>query len=54
MILLFSVARFEEHIKYMCKIFRRLREHGVKSKPRKCKLFKREVKFLGRIVSKEG
>ena len=44
----------EEHIENTRKVLRRLREHGVKWKPRKCKLFKREVTFLGRVVSEEG
>ena len=38
----------------MRKVLGRLREHGVKLKPRKCKLFKRRVTFLGRVVSEDG
>ena len=52
-IIIFSTT-FEEHIENTRKVLRRLREHGVKLKPRKCKLFKREVTFLGRVVSEEG
>ena len=52
-IIIFSNT-FEEHIENTQKVLRRLREHGVKLKPRKCKLFKREVTFLGRVVSEEG
>ena len=39
---------FEDHV------LRRLREHGVKLKPKKCRLFKREVNYLGQIVSAAG
>ena len=52
-VIIFSTT-FEEHIKNASKVLRRLREHGVELKPRKCKLFKREVTFLGRVVSEEG
>ena len=52
-IIIFS-ATFEDHIENTPKVLRRLKEYGVKLKPRKCKLFKREVTFLARIVSEEG
>jgi hypothetical protein len=32
----------------------RLQSHGVKLQPGKCKLFHREVSFLGRVISKSG
>ena len=52
-VIIFS-ASFEEHVEHTRKVLRRLREHEVKLKPRKCKLFKRKVVFLGRVVSEEG
>ena len=52
-IIVFS-ASFEEHISHLRKVLQRLKEHGVKLKPKKCSLFKREVVFLGRVVSAEG
>ena len=52
-IIIFSNT-FEKHIENTRKVLQRLREHGVKLKPRKCKLFKREVTFLGCVVSEEG
>ena len=45
---------FEDHLDHLRKVFQKLREHGVKLKPMKCKLFKHEVSCLGRIVSADG
>ena len=45
---------FTEHIEHLRKVLRRLRENGVKLKSRKCKLFRKEVSFLGRVVSADG
>ena len=45
---------FQDHIEHIRKVLQRLRKHGVKLKPKKCKLFQKEVSFLGRVVSAEG
>ena len=45
---------FTEHIEHLRKVLRRHRESGVKLKPRKCKLFRKEISFLGRVVSANG
>lgn len=35
-------------------VFKRLRESNLKLKPKKCVLFKTQVSYLGRIVTKDG
>ena len=52
-IIVFS-RTFEEHDEHLKAVLRKLREHGVKLKPRRCSLFKRDVQFLGRVVSGDG
>ena len=52
-VIVFS-STFEEHLTNLRKILKRLQAHGVKLKPRKCKLLRKEVNFLGRIVSEGG
>jgi hypothetical protein len=32
----------------------RIREYGLKLKPKKCELFQKEVEFLGRVVGPKG
>ena len=45
---------FDEVIKNLSAVFERLLSAGLKLKPRKCKLFAREVEYLGHIVSEKG
>jgi transposase InsO family protein len=44
----------EEHLSRLEKVFERCRKAGLKLKPKKCDLLKKEVKFLGHVVSEEG
>ena len=37
---------FEVHLTNLAKVFQRLRQHNLKLKPRKCFLFREEVKFF--------
>ncbi|UYV81786.1 K02A2.6-like [Cordylochernes scorpioides] len=44
---------FEEHLSNIEKVFKRLEAANLKLSPKKCKLFKREVAYLGHIISAE-
>ena len=52
-IIVFSKS-FDGHMEHVQQVLQRLKMHGVKLKPSKCKLFHREVSFLGRVISKSG
>ena len=45
---------FKDHIQHLAEVFRRLKCADLKLKPKKCNIFKRQVSYLGHIVSKEG
>jgi hypothetical protein len=45
---------FNEHVEHIRTVIRRVRDHGVMLKPKKCNLFCREVHCLGRVVSEYG
>ena len=45
---------FDDHLNHLKKVFQRLRKKGIKIKARKCKLFQRQVNYLGRVISSDG
>jgi transposase InsO family protein len=52
-IIIFSKTS-QQHLERLDSVFQRLKEAGLKLKPKKCHLFQREVGYLGHIVSAEG
>ena len=52
-LIIFSKS-FDDHVEHVRTVLKRLRDHGIKLKAKKCDLFKREVCFLGRKVSGDG
>jgi hypothetical protein len=48
-IIIFSKTE-DEHIKRLESVFRRLKEHNLKLRGKKCEFFKTEIKYLGLIV----
>ena len=44
----------EEHLEHLEKVFRVLRKAGLRLKPKKCTLFRTEVRYLGHVINKEG
>ena len=45
---------FEEHIKNLDLVFQRLRQSRLRLKPSKCAFFRKEVQYLGHVISREG
>jgi hypothetical protein len=52
-IIIFSNS-FEKHMQNLREVFQRLKEANLKLSPKKCNFLKKEVKFLGHIVSESG
>ena len=52
-ILIFSKT-FEDHRKNLKNVLQCLREQGIKLNLKKCHFFKKEIRYLGRLISEEG
>lgn len=44
----------EKHYKHIIKVLEKFRKHNVTVNMEKCQFFKKEVKFLGHIISTKG
>ena len=44
----------EEHLKHIEIIFQKLKEAGLKLKEYKCDFFKKEIHYLGHLISDKG
>ena len=52
-ILVFSKT-FEDHLHHLTQVLERLRKAGLTLKPRKCCFLRKEVVYLGHVISSEG
>lgn len=52
-VIVFSPS-FASHLGHLEQVFQRLQTHGLKLQPQKCRLFQREVRYLGHVVSHRG
>lgn len=44
----------EDHLRDLAEVFARIKKAGMKLKPSKCSLARKEVRFLGHLVSRDG
>ena len=44
----------QEHLNHIKLVLQRLKKHRIKTKPSKCNFVKREVSYIGRLISAEG
>ena len=43
-----------EHLEKLARVLSKLRSHGLKLKPSKCRLFQKEITYLGHRISQHG
>ena len=49
-----ATKTFEDHLEYLDRVFEKFKEAGMKLSPKKCHFFRKKVKYVGHIVSKDG
>ena len=52
--ILIYARTFDEHIHNLRLVLQRLKSRGIKLRADKCRFFQKEVRYLGRLVSKDG
>ena len=52
--ILIASRTLEEHLRHMKEVFGRLRDAGLRLKPKKCLLLRDQVPYLGHVISAEG
>ena len=52
--ILIASKTFNEHLDHLREVFNRLCKAGLRLKPKKCLLLRKEVPYLGHVISKEG
>ena len=52
--ILYYAKTFEDHVEILRCVLRALQQHSVKLRPTKYELFKKEVPYIGRLVSADG
>uniref|UniRef100_A0A5S6Q464 Reverse transcriptase domain-containing protein n=1 Tax=Trichuris muris TaxID=70415 RepID=A0A5S6Q464_TRIMR len=45
---------YEDHLYRLREVLGRLRKAGLKARPNKCKFFRKEIKYLGHLVTEDG
>ena len=52
-VLVFS-SSFQDHVEHVSQVFNALQNAGLKLKPSKCRLFRKEVEYLGYLLTPDG
>ncbi len=52
-VLVFS-KDFDQHLEDLRRVLQRQKQCGIKLRPKKCEVFKREVCYVGRVISEHG